>query len=1006
MTNHDEGAIAIVAMECRIPGASSVDQLWELLLRGECTLQDLTDEQLLGAGVPPAVSARADYVRRAGVLEDVDKFDETYFDMSSREADVLDVQQRLMLEAAVTLLNRGNVDPSRASHRIGVFAGSAFSTYFFGVLQREDLMDSLGEMLVRHGNDKDFLATRISYKLNLTGPSLNVQTSCSTGLVAMHTAVQSLLLGECDLAMAGAVCIKLPQHAGYKYQADGVLSPDGQCRPFDADAKGTIFTNGLGLVLLKRLADAVADGDDIVAVIAGSAVNNDGARKVGFTAPSVGGQVEALSSALDVAGVRPEQVQYIEAHGTGTLLGDPIEVEAIKQAYGTDGPRCGIGSLKGNFGHFNIAAGIIGLIKAALVVKHGVVPQTLNLRQVNPQLGLDGTRFFVTDSQVTLDTAATRYAAVSAFGMGGTNSHVVLRSHHQQQPLPRPEPAEGACLLAFSAKNLPALERMAAQYAQHLRSTPGVCLQDVAYTAHVARPVMSARAALVARSAAEAAEKLSTGAFHKGNALKSPALAFVFGGQGTQHIRMGQDLARQCPAFAERLAQALDVLGQASGKDLAGSLWQADQAEALTATDVAQPVIFAVEYALASTLLGHGVRPTYLMGHSLGELVAATVSGVFDLPTAAAVVARRAQLMAACPPGAMLSVESLGHFEPMIRAGHLAVAAHNAPRQHVLAGEFAHIDAAADLAKRQGLVHQRLRTSHAFHSPMMREAAQAFQAFMSQVAYGQATIPMVSNVTGQLLGEYEVRNPLYWSEHLLRTVRFSAGVDRLLQLGVRHFVEVGHGFAMSNLVRSNLRAEHAGESVLVQAMGAAEEEYASYLDTIALGATLAPGLVLDPHLRAGRKVDLPVYPFARNSQWVSPVLGFQLPNRLAPHQGQPAVALPPASVPACEAEASPARLQPADAAALAPQLAPGGEANPVEGIVHGIYREFLGGDQLDHALTFFDLGGNSLVAIQLINRLRETFQVDVPLRGFYQRSSIESVSQHIAQLLLDVADHV
>lgn len=1004
MKNHDENAIAIVAMECNIPGARNVDQLWDLLQRGECTIQNLSDEQLQDAGITATLRNSPDYVRRAGVLEDVDKFDEAYFDMSSREADILDPQQRLMLEAAVTLLNRGNVDPDRSNQRIGVFAGSAFSTYLFGVLQREDLMGSFGEMLVRHGNDKDFIAPRISYKLNLEGPSLNIQTSCSTGLVAVHSAVQSLLLGECDLAMAGAVCIKLPQHAGYRYQTDGVLSPDGECRPFDADAKGTIFTNGLGLVLLKRLEDAVADGDEIVAVIAGSAVNNDGSRKVGFTAPSVNGQMQVLKSALEVAGMSPEQVQYIEAHGTGTLLGDPIEVEAIKQAYGNVGPRCGIGSLKGNFGHFNIAAGIIGLIKAALVVKHGVVPQTINLRTVNPQLGLEGTRFFITDNPISLNNESTRYAAVSAFGMGGTNSHLVLRSHDVPVPTSDATSADpqGVQLFAFSAKNLPALERMAKQYEQQLSAVPGLSLADAAYTAHVARPVMSARAAVVARDAEEAAHKLASGQYHKGNVVKSSPLAFVFGGQGTQHVRMGQDLARHCPTFAQRLQQGLDLLEHATGRNLTSYLWQADHAESLTDTALAQPAIFAVEHALASSLIEHGVRPSYLIGHSLGELVAATVAGVLDLETAAAVVAKRAQLMAACEPGAMLSVESLETFEPMIRDRRLAVAARNAQRQYVLSGELTEVETAMRLAQQQGVVHQRLRTSHAFHSPMMQSAAKNFLEFMSDLRYEKANIPIVSNVTGQLLGEYEVRNPLYWTEHLLRTVRFSDGVACLTQLGVRHFVEIGHGFSMSNLVRANLSPQVAAESLIVQAMGSVDEEYTCYLDTVAMAYTLTPGLALEPHIRVGRKVSLPTYPFARNAHWVNPVLGFQLPSHTTSTEMPVQVAAAMAS------KSSALGVQAPQSVDSVPktEMEDSDEDNPVEGIVQGIYRDFLGGEHIDRELTFFDLGGNSLVAIQLINRLRETFQVDIPLRGFYQGSSIASVSNLIAQRLLELENHV
>lgn len=1005
MKNDDDSAIAIVAMDCRLPGATNVDQLWELLLQGECTIQELSDEQLQEAGIPAAVRSRPGYVRRAGVLEDVDKFDEGYFDMSSREADVLDVQQRLMLETAVTLLNRGNIDPSRSGQKIGVFAGSAFSSYLFGVIEREDLMDSLGEMLVRHSNDKDFLATRISYKLNLAGPSLNVQTSCSTGLVAVHLAVQSLLLGECDLAMAGAVSIKLPQNAGYKYQADGVLSPDGLCRPFDAEAKGTIFTNGLGLVLLKRLSDAITDGDEVIAVIAGSAINNDGARKVGFTAPSIVGQVEALSNALTVSGLHPSRIQYIEAHGTGTMLGDPIEVEAIKQAYGTTGQRCGIGSLKGNFGHSNIAAGIIGLIKAALVVKHGVIPRTLHFQQVNPQLTLDGTRFFVTDRQISLDTDTPRYAAVSAFGMGGTNCHVVLRSQDISAPTPSAL-RHGPQLFAFSAKNLSALDRMSAQYAQHLGGQPDLQLVDAAYTAYVARPVMTARAAVVARNATEAAEKLAVGDFYRGIAVERLPLAFVFGGQGTQHIRMGQDLANHCPVFAQHLGHALKALEQSTGRNLSGCLWQDNREEELTATDLAQPLIFAVEYALAITLIDSGIQPSHLMGHSLGEVVAATVSGVFDLRTAAEVVARRAQFMAACTPGAMLSVDGLEAFEPMIRSGELALAAHNTPRQHVLAGTLARIEIAVRLAEQQGIAHQRLRTSHAFHSPMMQGAACAFLDFMSTLAFGQASIPLVSNITGQRLSEYEYRNPVYWSDHLVQTVRFSACVDTLWQLGVRHFIEIGHGFAMGNLVRANLPATAYREAVIVHAMGAVDDEYASFLNAIAMASTVVPGLDIDPYIPAGRKIALPVYPFARNPHWVKPVIGFQRQAKPLPAVLSSPFNNVAQSALASDEESGTTPSRPPVATMADSKQEPIEATNPVEAIVREVYLDFLGGNNPDHNLTFFDLGGNSLVAIQLINRLRETFQVDIPLRGFYQDSSIAAISRKIARLLLETPAYV
>jgi phthiocerol/phenolphthiocerol synthesis type-I polyketide synthase E len=989
MSNEDNDSIAIIAMECRIPQADNVDALWELLRQGRCTLTELSDDEVAATGVSASDRANPAYVKRAGVLADVDKFDAEYFEMNAREADILDVQQRLMLESAVTLLNRGNVDPSRTDHRIGVFAGSAFSSYLFGVLERGELVESLGEMLVRHGNDKDFLATRISYKLNLTGPSLNVQTSCSTGLVAVHSACQSLLLGECDLAIAGAVSIKLPQHTGYKYQPDGVLSPDGMCRPFDASANGTIFTNGLGLVLLKRLRDAMDNGDEIAAVIAGSAINNDGSTKVGFTAPSVRGQIAALRSALELSGVDPAQVQYIEAHGTGTALGDPIEVEAIKEAYGLAGRPCGIGSLKGNFGHFNVAAGIIGLIKATLALKHKLIPATINIDRVNPGLGIEGSRFYVTDRNVDLDTSRPQYAAVSAFGMGGTNCHVVLRSHDDTRA-DAPSQDDRPQLFTFSAKSEEALARLTSRYIAHFEAAPEIPFADSAFTARVARPALPMRAALVARNAREAAAKLRQGEFRRHVSAKSSGLAFVFGGQGTQHVSMGQELARRCAPFRRALDEVVECLGAEIGFNPYDYLWQPEREEAIASTLIAQPLLFAVEYATARTLLEAGVSPQYVMGHSLGELVAATVSGVFDLGTAAAVVAHRARYMDRCEAGAMLAVDRLDAFESLIDDGSLAVAARNSPRQMVLSGSFDAIEAATCLARVHGVTHQRLKTSHAFHSPMMRTAAKEFASYLKTVTFGEARIPVVSNITGRLLTEYEYKNPIYWSDHLQRTVQFADSITTLRGVGVRHYIEVGPGHSMSNLLRANIGGAGVQDAEIAQVPGDIGTECASLLDAIAMVWTPSSDLPIDAHIDGRRKVQLPVYPFARTAHWIEPVIGFRARSAAiasAPQAPGPITAAVPA--------AQPAVAPPQDAAPA------GYDANPVEAIVGEIYSTYLGGSDIDRETSFFDLGGNSLVAVQMINKLRETFQIDIPLRGFFQNSSVFAISRQIAVKLLE-----
>lgn len=989
-SNHDQSAIAIIAMDCRLPGAATLEELWDVLSDGTCTLSDLEDDDILRCGVAASRLRNPNYVKRAGLLPDVDRFDSQYFDMSAIEADVLDVQQRTMLESSVTLLNRGNIDPARFPGRIGVFAGSAFSSYLFGVLERSDVVDSLGEMMVRHGNDKDFLATRISYKLNLRGPSVNVQTACSTGLVAVHAACQSLMLGECDTAIAGAVNIKVPQHTGYLYQPDGVLSPDGNCRPFDAQSNGTLFTNGLGLVLLKPLEQAIRDGDEIYAVIKGAAISNDGASKVGFTAPSVKGQVQALAEAIEVSGIDPQDIQYIEAHGTGTALGDPIEVEAIKQAYGEAGLACGIGSLKANFGHFNIAAGVIGLIKAALILKHQTIPATLFLTTPNPLLELEDSRFYLTGQAQALDPQRAQVVAVSAFGMGGTNGHVILEGYRQAVvETPLTEPTDQPGIFTLSAKSRPAIERLVSNYQQYFDKT---CtpFADTAHSAYHGRPILPCRLALVAQSNHHAASMLAAGNFHQHISGDSSLSAFVFSGQGTQNIEMGADLAVQCPTFKRNLERILAVFKEEHDLDLAAYLWHLDKAQDITSTLITQPLLFAVELALAQTLSEFGVVPDFVFGHSLGEVIAATFSGVFDLHTAAALIIKRAQCMDQCEPGAMLAIERLDGLGHLL--GGVAIAAHNAPTQSVLAGSFERIDEIVAKATTAGVAHQRLRTSHAFHSPLMQEGATQFMAFMKEVKFGQARIPLISNITGHLLTEYEYKNPIYWADHLLKTVQFSKSIQTLRELGVRTFVEVGHGFAMKHLIQSNWGGKSADPVRIVPALGAVEEEYQSFLSVIAAYWTLSGTLELAPFVEGKRNAVLPVYPFEKTRHWIDPVIGFRPRGEAAGTATACPVVVPPASV---------TRDEPAS-----PKPQATNEANPVEAIVSGIYASYLG-EGIDPSLSFFDLGGNSLIAIQMINKLRETFNLDIPLRGFYDNSSVAAMSLQIAeQLLEDEAEHV
>ncbi|MFH8610392.1 beta-ketoacyl synthase N-terminal-like domain-containing protein [Streptomyces sp. NPDC018029] len=995
----DDELIAIVSMECRLPQADGVEEFWRKLVAGESAISDLTDAEVAAAGVPADQRSRPDYVKRAGVLDGLAEFDSTYFGYSPREADILDVQQRLMLESSVSLLERANIDPHRTRQRIGVFAGSGMSTYLFGALRRRDLVESLGEMVIRHGNDKDFLATRTSYKLNLRGPSVNVQTACSTGLVAVHSAVQSLLLDECDAAIAGAVHVRLPQQAGYRHQVGGVLSPDGVCRPFDSGANGTVFTNGIGLVLLKRLRDAVADGDEVHAVIAASAVNNDGAEKVSFTAPSVSGQVDVLSDALQISGAKQTDIAYIEAHGTGTALGDPIEIEAIKQAYGLDGDPCGIGSLKGNFGHLNIAAGIIGLIKAALVLKHKYVPPTVNVDEVNPALELDGSRYFVTTEGLPLDRDTDNWVGVSAFGMGGTNGHVILKSFEPDPakaadgPATVPGAAEGPSVLTFSARSEAALRNQAAALADHLAAHPDTSLAAAAYTLREGRTLHPYRASLAAVDRAEAITRLRAGRYHRGAEADPAGIAFVFAGQGTQRRAMGAALTATNEHFARRLDEAVDAVNEHTDFDVRAHLGPDGEVDGID-TSVAQPLLFAVEYALATSLIDAGVRPGHVLGHSLGEIVAATVAGVFDLPTAAALVATRARLMGRCPSGAMLAVDRLDAFADLLAGGDLVVAATNSPAQHVLSGTHEAVEAAAARAADAGVRHQRLATSHAFHSPLMRDAAEAFREFLGTVTLHAPRIPLVSNITGRLLTEYEARSPHYWADHLLRPVDFAGSMETLREAGVRRFVEIGPGRSMSNLVRANLASESGPGLDLAQTLGEPEHEEESFADAVALGWAVDPEVPIEEYASAPRMVPLPTYAFERHVHWVEPVLGFGTEDVSAPATPAPATPAPSAPAPA-----------PASAPVAAPSATPAdddldGPTEEIRKVVAKVFETFLGGPAADHDREFFELGGNSLMAIQLINKLRETFELDFSVRDFYENSSVAATTNVIKSLLL------
>ncbi|KYF86256.1 polyketide synthase type I [Sorangium cellulosum] len=869
--------VAIVGMAGRFPGARDVATFWQNLCAGVESVAILTDEELLAAGVDPALIARPDYVRARAVLDDIDLFDAELFGFTPREAAALDPQHRLFLECAWEAFENAGLDPERAGGPVGVYAGSSLSGYLTHLFPGGPRLQSAADVAALLALDKDFLTTRVSYKLNLEGPSIAVQTACSTSLVAVHLACQGLLTGECDLALAGGVSIGVPQKVGYLYQEGAIASPDGHCRAFDAEARGTVGGSGVGVVLLKRLDDAIADRDAIIAVIKGSAVNNDGRAKVGYTAPRVEGQARVIRAAHAAAGVDADSIGYVEAHGTGTPLGDPIEIAALTRAFRATTDRegfCAIGSAKTNVGHLDAAAGVTGLIKAALAVAHGRIPPSLHFRAPNPALDLESSPFYVAaELAAWTPEGAPRRAGVSAFGLGGTNAHVVLE---QAPPPPEADPPRACELLVLSARSSASLERLTDALAEHLEAHAELALGDVAHTQQLGRRAFAHRRAVVCRSREEAALSLRDrgGALRTGGPVAGPRpVAFLFPGQGAHRPNMGRDLYETEPVFRAEVDACASRLERHLGLDIRALLFPApaeleDAARRLDRTSMTQPALFVVEYALARLWMAWGLTPDAMLGHSVGELVAACVAGCLSLDDALALVAARGRLMEATPEGAMLAVSASEAEVAGWLGEEVALAAVNGPRQCVLSGRTAAIQRVEREAAGRGVEARRLRVSRAFHSHLMEGALDGFREAVGRVTLRAPRIPWVSNVTGTWITAAEAQDPGYWVRHLRSTVRFAGGVTALRGEPERILLEVGPGQTLTALCR-----QVAGESLALASMPAVREAGAAGAALLdAVGRLWVAGAPVDwAGLQAGRRlrrVALPATPFERKRYWL------------------------------------------------------------------------------------------------------------------------------------------
>jgi acyl transferase domain-containing protein/acyl carrier protein len=870
--------VAIIGMAGRFPGAANVEAFWTNLRNGVESIESLSDEQLRTAGVADDLLRNPRYVKAASTLENVDLFDAGFFGYSPREAELIDPQHRLFLECAWEALEHAGYDPKQYDGQIGVYAGANSNAYLLHVLSNQDVMQTMGSLQAGIGNRSDHMPTRVSYKLSLRGPSLNVQTACSTSLVAVHEAYRSLVDGECDMALAGGASIAggIIGKTGYLSQEDGILSPDGHCRAFDAQAQGTIWGDGVGIVLLKRLSDAIADGDTIHAVIRGTAINNDGAAKVGYTAPSVDGQAIVVARALAVAGVSPADVSYVEAHGTGTALGDPIEVAALTQAFGPlPAESCAIGTLKSNVGHLDAAAGVAGLIKTTLALAHRELPPSLHFTTPNPKIDFAGSPFFVNTRLRPWETDTTpRRAGVSAFGIGGTNAHVVLE---EAPALPPASASRAWQLITLSARTAAALETVAGRLVEYLEANPDAPLADVAHTLHVGRRTFAHRLFVVASECAVTAKALRDAGHTATSTVESGERApvFMFSGQGAQYVGMARDLYRDEAGFRADVDACCERLAADLGCDLRTVLYPEDGAEEtarerLTDTRLAQPALFVTEYALARMWMRWGIRPAALIGHSIGEYVAACLAGVFSLDDALTLVAARGRLMQALPAGAMLAVPMAEEELLPLLGPDLSLAAVNGPALCVASGPFDAIGALESRLAEKGITARRLETSHAFHSAMMEPALEAFAAVVERTERRAPRIPFISNLTGAWMTAAEAADSQYWTRHLRQAVRFAAGVQELLKEPTRVFVEVGPGRTLASLLRQQTAAR--GRVILTSLRHPHETQADLPLVLQTLGRLWLAGAQVDWHaFNAGevrRRIPLPTYPFERKRYWI------------------------------------------------------------------------------------------------------------------------------------------
>jgi acyl transferase domain-containing protein len=980
--------VAVVGVGCRFGGVVGVDGFWSLLVGGVEGLRRFGVSELSGVDGFGGAEGVTGLVPVKGFFPGADLFDAEFFGFSPGDAAVLDPQQRVFLECSWEALEDAGLPPGDGGGVVGVYAGSSAGTYLLRSLRelaaRPDFME------IALGNDKDQLAGRVCYKLGLSGPAVVVQTACSTSLVAVHLAVQGLLAGDCDVALAGGVSLSFPAVDGYVYSPDGINASDGHCRSFDALADGTVPGDGVGVVVLKLLDDAVRDGDRVRAVIKGSAINNDGAGKVGYTAPSVAGQAAVIGAALGVAGVTPDSIGYVEGHGTGTALGDPVEVAALTRAYrgagaggGGGSQWCGLGSVKSNLGHLDAAAGIAGFIKTVLALEHEVIPASLHITDPNPAMQLPQTPFYLTSEATPWPRSEgrPRRAGVSSFGIGGTNAHVILEEA-PTTPTPTPTGAGAGAgagreeLVVLSARTPAALDEVTERFCRHLREHPDLDLADVAHTLQTRRKHLDHRRYAVGSTHHDILEQLTTPAPDTRGSQPAP-IALLFPGQGAQHPAMAAHLYASEPTFRADIDACCDLTDPALRTDLRTALLDPSTRAGVGAriddTDVAQPALFAIEYATARLWQHWGVQPAALLGHSLGEYVAACIAGIFTLPDALTIITHRGRLMHDTPPGAMLAVELP---EPDLHLpDQLHLAAVNAENLCVVAGPEPAITTYQQRLHDHHVTTRRLHTKHAFHTPAMHTAAQRLGRLLTTIPAKAPSIPIVSDTTGTWLTPEQATDPAYWTAHTLQPVRFHQALSTLLS---HTLIEAGPGHTLTRLARRHphthlaLPTLHHPTNTNTTNSDTTNSDTATIHHTIGtLWQTHHPITIPQhPHQpnRPPRHTPLPTYPFQHHSHWNTDLAGPPPPDT-QPHK--------PTTPPHHHQQ----------------------HTTPLEHDLTTIWTQLLGTTNPIHPTDdFFHLGGHSLLGTRLIAQLTERYHIPIRLRDLFAAPTVRGLAATITAL--------